>query len=298
MDRTNYGLLLIAENEWFLPMNNSSYKAFYGDQSGSCCAPALWLTYVTAQMNFTPDDGVYSGNDNWGVIDGSGFLPSTSYDLFWFNDDGSSSFLRASMTDANGAMPLATLNVTNVKTPTQPNSSGHLHAYVSGHGTDVNYCHAVRFVPIEPGQRVRPIPVSFPVPSNFVINIAGQGDYLFRGGGDTDINFTPRPANDVTGYPQNGLSTYDNLSQACQGQPTGNAQLLSRPAVSSLQGIALTTDAGDPRHVFVQETTLSRHTQWADTRAGLATGGAVDPLTTAVRGTRITKVPCALIAVA
>lgn len=40
----NHGLMLIAENEWYPPMTNDSYKAFYG--SPSCCPPTLWLRWT------------------------------------------------------------------------------------------------------------------------------------------------------------------------------------------------------------------------------------------------------------
>ncbi|MCA1571822.1 MAG: hypothetical protein LC798_16215 [Chloroflexi bacterium] len=113
---------------------------------------------------------------------------------------------------------------------------------------------------------------------------------LYRGGSDTDTNFTPRPIIDTTGWPNNGLSLFDNIAEACSNN---KVQVLDGPGLLTVPDLLVVPDATRPSHYFLAADSQERHDQWAATREGTLSGGPADPLTTAVK-TKITlpDVPC------
>lgn len=114
----------------------------------------------------------------------------------------------------------------------------------------------------EPEPPERPDPADDPDP---------QGEYLYRAGSRSNVNFTPREPNDTSNYPLNGLSTWNTLEAACAPNPlTGNrptkAQGLDRDSLSAAFEILVQFDPKMPGHYFVQASTSGLHLEWARSR--------------------------------
>ena len=123
--KPNNGVSLVAAAELSGgPVTNDSYKGFYGEPWGSCCAPTLWLKYLNATIQVDPNV-VMEGNAYIGSASGAGFSPDSAYDLYWVNPDGGSDFLRSVTTDTNGQFTNVRYQLNSVG---PPNSPGFVHA--------------------------------------------------------------------------------------------------------------------------------------------------------------------------
>jgi hypothetical protein len=90
---------------------------------------------------------------------------------------------------------------------------------------------------------------------------------LWRAGGYSDKNFTPRPGNDTQNFPFNGLSVYATTSALKRDLPdTKKGQKLDRAAVAAIPGLVIQLDPAKPGHYFLRADTIYHHLQWAQTR--------------------------------
>jgi RHS repeat-associated protein len=88
---------------------------------------------------------------------------------------------------------------------------------------------------------------------------------IWRAGSSSLLNLTPRPRIDVEGYPNNGLSTYTTLVDACAGTAK-KAQRIVVDLLGQVEGLQLAPDSNNPRHIFLRADTEEAHEQWAATR--------------------------------
>lgn len=143
------------------------------------------------------------------------------------------------------------------------------------------------------GSQPKLVPV--PPPRDPRLGQLGQKEHLFRGGSSGNVNFTPRPGADTTGFPISGLSVDDTLYAACFSgvSPQKKAQGLSWPAVLQVPNLAVQPDPGRVGHYFVRADTESLHEEWAASRATAQT--APHRLTTGLQGTIVfPDVPCSI----
>ncbi|MFN2614754.1 MAG: RHS repeat-associated core domain-containing protein [Actinomycetota bacterium] len=116
---------------------------------------------------------------------------------------------------------------------------------------------------------------------------------LWRAGANTAANFTPRPEQDVEGWPLNGLSVFNSREAACKRSPNSNrAQGLAPSLLRKIPGLIVVPDPAEPGHFFLAGALLPIHAAWAATRNAVLQGAIPNPLTTAVQFTRIDEAPC------
>ncbi len=114
-----------------------------GNRSSGRSGPnTLYVPKVTSTITVAE-----SGFSESGTASGSSFQPSTSYDIYFTNPDGSHDFLRSVVTDTSGIFNNATINLSTVGAPTSGGSStGYIHVYVANTGTAPQYCVATASV--------------------------------------------------------------------------------------------------------------------------------------------------------
>ncbi|MCA1692533.1 MAG: hypothetical protein LC733_10165 [Actinobacteria bacterium] len=97
------------------------------------------VNYITPTLNFS-EDKVYTGVYNTAFASGSGFRPNGSHDLYFNNPDGSKRLLKTVTADATGAFAPTSLTLSAVGQPSSLSSTGYLHAFEPGRGTDPLWC--------------------------------------------------------------------------------------------------------------------------------------------------------------
>jgi RHS repeat-associated protein len=100
-------------------------------------------------------------------------------------------------------------------------------------------------------------------------------EFIFRGGGPTDANLTPRPGTDDT-----GLSTYDDPHLA-MGERGNKAQIIRTELLGA--DLVAVPDAPPPGHVSIRPSDMSTMPEWQATRGDVMSGGAAHPYTGQVR---------------
>ncbi len=170
--------------------------------------------------------------------------------------------------------------------------------------TPVTNC--IEAMPRDADTEPLPVPVPAPIPASAPVDAKVGGPnqdlYLYRSGGATNMDFTPRPPTsgnpegDVKPWGQNGLPTWWTVIQACYRadgttNPKQTIQVIRRlstdsePDLSSIDGLGIVPDPRSSKlghfFLFADQSEAAMDT-WAATRPTLAEGGMPDMLTLAI----------------
>jgi Tol biopolymer transport system component len=152
-----------------------------------------------------------------------------------------------------------------------------------------SWCYVTRASESDRKEEERPLPPPPPPPSNLprpprIPPPPHDPNYLFRTGGDTAVNFTPRYPEDTVGYPDNGLTTWTSAKRACDKKLESLIELgrdhnkalrdvrrekvwqLDRGKLATIGGLADPhQDPADDTHYFLRANTETAHIEWAKT---------------------------------
>ena len=118
-----------------------------------------------------------------------------------------------------------------------------------------------------------------------------QGAYLYRAGTAGPKSFTPRPAKDTDGWPDNGLSAWNTAATACRESPnSSHAQVLDWTRLDTIADLMVRADQTTPGHYFLAARSQALHLQWAATRDDADV--SPHPLTDAIRATIVATEDC------
>ncbi len=109
---------------------------------------------------------------------------------------------------------------------------------------------------------------------------------VYRGGGFTDLNFTPRPNKDDGTGIKSGLSAFMTAEQATFGQG-GKAQALS---VGLLKLYGFEVNIAPDGHVGIRPPSQEVLKNWAKSRPQLESGAPAHDLTKILKATKVNEV--------